>query len=61
MTTNELGNFEVWKASDKVTQMYGVGQDTRREEEMMRVRNDQNKTKKQMKNILLNSAFLKIR
>ena len=42
MTTNELGNFEVWK----VTQMYGAGQETRREEEMMRVRNDQNKTKR---------------
>ena len=46
MTTNELGNFEVWKASDKVTQMYGAGQETRIEEEMMRVRNDQNKTKR---------------
>ena len=37
MTTNELGNFEVWK----VTQMYHrAGQETRREEEMMRVRNE---------------------
>ena len=45
MTTNELGNFEVWKVSDTVTQMYHrAGQETRREEEMMRVRNESENT-----------------
>ena len=40
MTTNEMGNFEVWR----VTQMYGAGQETRREGEMMRVRNEAENT-----------------